>query len=228
MLIWLPRVSYLGLIAVLVFTGTGFPIPEEVPVILAGIASRPGYLAEPLNPWLAFLCCVLGSIGGDCVMYAIGYHFGHAVLREHRLFARFLSEEREERIELMIRRHGFKVFFGARFLVGLRSPVFLTAGILRVPFQRFLVVDAIAVTAVVGTFFWLAYAFADQIVGWFKWIRGLELTLSLSVVLACLVLGGLWYRRHRRRVERFEAIRQARAARPADLRKSPAPSETSA
>ncbi len=213
MLSWLPRVSYLGLFGVLVFTGTGFPIPEEIPVVLAGIASREGYLADPLNPWLAFLSCVLGSIGGDCVMYSIGYHFGHAVLRDHRLFARFLSEEREERIEQMIQRHGYKVFFIARFLVGLRSPVFLTAGILRVSFRRFLLVDTVAVVSVVGLFFWAAYWFADRIVGWLKWIRGFELGLSLAVVLTVVVVALVWYRRLRERALRKDSLLRVRAAR---------------
>ncbi len=213
MLSYLPRVTYLGLVGILVFTGTGFPIPEEVPVVLAGIASNPGYLAEPLNPWLALLSCICGSVGGDCVMYFIGYRWGHSALREHRLVARFIRPEREEQIERMIRRHGFKVFFLARFLVGLRSPVFLAAGILRVPFRRFLLVDLVSVTAVVTCFFGLSYYFADHIVEWWKWIRGAEYTLTVLVVAAAASIAWVWYRRHRERAQRFEALRRARANR---------------
>ena len=71
--------SYIGIIAVLILTGTGLPIPEEVPVIAAGVLSSHG----ALDPWLAFFSCLIGALGGDCVMYWIGRHFGSNVVREH-------------------------------------------------------------------------------------------------------------------------------------------------
>ena len=76
-----------------------------------------------MNPWLALASCFVGALLGDCVMYSIGYHFGHGVLRDHPWFARFLKPEREAHIEEMISQHGWKIFLAARFLVGLRSPV---------------------------------------------------------------------------------------------------------
>ena len=41
------HISYLGIIIVLILTGSGLPIPEEVPIVAAGIASSLG----KLNPW---------------------------------------------------------------------------------------------------------------------------------------------------------------------------------
>ena len=76
---FLPHTSYLGITIVLILTGSGLPIPEEVPIITAGILAAKG----TLDPRLAFLCCVFGAIAGDSIMYAIGYYFGHGVLREH-------------------------------------------------------------------------------------------------------------------------------------------------
>ena len=173
------HMSYGVIVFVLVITGSGIPVPEEVVVILAAVASRAGQL----EPWAAFAACVIGSMGGDCLMYFIGYRFGHSVLRDHPLISRHLTSEREERIERMIRQYGFRVYFLARFLVGIRSPVFLTAGILRVPFRRFLVVDLISATAVISLFFGLGYYFAENIMSWLKWIRRAEVALSIAVVI---------------------------------------------
>ena len=111
------HISYLGIIVVLILTGCGLPIPEEVPIIAAGIASSVG----SLNPWWAFLACLVGALLGDSVLYAIGYHFGHSLIIRHPRFAHLLHAEHEARIEEMIRRHGLKVFFGARFMVGIRA-----------------------------------------------------------------------------------------------------------
>ena len=151
--------SYLVILTVLVLTGIGLPVPEEVPVVVAGILSSHGHLA----PWLAFCTCLLGALVGDCAMYAIGRQFGHRVLREHRLWARLVKPHREAQMERMIQRHGLKVLLLARFLVVLRSPVFLSAGILRLPLRRFLLIDVFCASAVIGLFFGLSYAYGETI-----------------------------------------------------------------
>ncbi len=208
------HISYFGIILVLVLTGMGLPVPEEVPVVLSGWAAANGQL----NPWLAFLACLVGAILGDCVVYAIGYHFGHNLLREHRLLARFLKADREERVERMIQQHGLKVFFLGRFLMGLRSSVYLAAGVLRIPFRRFIAMDAFCATVVIGLFYGLSYRYAKQIEKLFAWIRGAELTATLVAVVAVATIYVL-YRRHRyRRRERILQLRQRRAAERSSLR----------
>ena len=52
--------SYLGIIVILILTGAGLPLPEEVPVIAAGVLSSHG----TMDPWLAFFSCVIGALGG--------------------------------------------------------------------------------------------------------------------------------------------------------------------
>jgi membrane protein DedA with SNARE-associated domain len=201
------HLSYLGIIVVLILTGSGLPVPEEVPIIIAGVASAQG----SLNPWLAVLCCLVGALLGDCVMYTAGYHFGHNIFREHPWFARFLKPARERRIEQMIAKHGMKVFLFSRFLVGLRMPVYLTAGILRVPFRKFILFDAFCASAVIGTFFGLSYAFADHIRGWWKSIRQLEIGLTVTIVAGLVGVGVYFYVRHQRRLARIRGRRQQRA-----------------
>ena len=190
--------SYLAITLVLILTGSGLPLPEEVPIITAGIMSANG----TLDPLAAFLCCLFGALVGDCIMYWIGYHFGRGVLKDHRWWARFITPEREDQIEQKFRQHGLKVFFFARFLVGLRSPVYLTAGILRVSFRRFLVIDLVCATAVVGTFFWMTYFFGTHLVAW---IRDAEVLLTICTV---ATLGGIAIYLWRRHVKKLAAMQQ--------------------
>jgi membrane protein DedA with SNARE-associated domain len=190
--LFLTHGSYLSIFLVLVLTGSGLPIPEEIPIATAGILSAVGNL----NPWLAFVSCLLGAIIGDCVMYVIGYHFGRSVLREHPWFARFVTPEREIQIEQQFRLHGLKVFFVARFLVGLRSPVYLTAGILRVSFRRFFLIDLFCASIVVGTFFLLAYLFGETVVNWAK---RAELGFTIAVVLALIGVGIYFWWWHKKK-----------------------------
>jgi membrane protein DedA with SNARE-associated domain len=180
---------YLTIFFVMTLTGAGLPIPEEVPIISAGIASA----NDTMNPWLAFACLLAGAVLGDCIMYYIGYHFGRGILKDHRWWARFLTPEREARIEEKFRKHGLGVFFVARFLVGIRSPVYITAGILRVSFKRFLLIDLICATAVVGVFFSLSYFYGVPIA---RWVKNGEYVLTVAVTLAVIVVAIFLWQRH--------------------------------
>jgi LPXTG-motif cell wall-anchored protein len=188
----LTKFSYVGIVLILVISGAGLPIPEEVPVVAAGIASSNGYL----HPWLAFIACIIGAVGGDIVLYTIGYHFGHSLVYRHPRFAHLLHADREAKIEQMIRRHEVKVLFLARFMVGVRAPVYLAAGILRIPFLRFLIIDVICATLVVGLFFGLSYAYGDRLT---RLIKQSEIGLSVIGVTAALAVLGVWLWRRRRK-----------------------------
>ncbi len=195
---FLLQFGYLGIIIFLVLTGCGLPIPEEVAVIFAGVVSSQGHL----DPKLAAAACLFGALLGDSLMYAIGYHFGHNLMALHPKLGKFVGAEREEYFEQAILRHGFKVMLLARFMVGVRGPVYLAAGVVRMPFRRFLLWDLICATLVVGTFFSLSYFYGKQITGL---VRDAELTLTL-VVCALGVIAGVWWMRRRRQQLLDEAI----------------------
>ena len=192
MIEWFERGSYLGIVLFLTLTGIGLPVPEEVPIIAAGVASR----AEALQWYYALPACLLGALLGDSTMYAIGYFFGEKVLKEHPVWSGFLTTEREQKIESLIKKHGIKAFFLARFLVGLRSPFYLTAGILRVPYRWFLLADFISASVVITVFFGLSYAFGARIGAFIQSAeRGLTIVVVSLTVLA--VAAFLWFRRRR-------------------------------
>lgn len=191
--------GYLGIIIFLVLTGCGMPIPEEVPIILAGVFSSQAKLV----PEWAFAACLIGALLGDSVMYAIGYHFGHGFLLRYPKFAKFLGAQREEYFEQAIQRHSFKVMLLARFMVGVRGPVYLAAGVVRMPFRRFIMYDLICATLVVGTFFALSYAYGQEI---YRLVRRVEWSITL-VVLLVLGVAFLWWMRRRRQKRLDEALR---------------------
>jgi membrane protein DedA with SNARE-associated domain len=192
MIEWFERGSYLGIVLFLTLTGIGLPVPEEVPIIAAGVASR----TEALHWYYALPACLLGALLGDSLMYAIGYFFGEKVLKEHPVWSGFLTPERERKIEALINKHGIKAFFLARFLVGLRSPFYLTAGILRVSYKWFLLADFICASIVITLFFGLSYAFGARI-GAFVQSAERGLTIGVVSLTFLAVVGFLWVRRRR-------------------------------
>ena len=139
---------------------------------------------------------VLGAVAGDCVMYFIGHHFGRSWLREHPFLARHLTPERERQIEEKIRQHGLKVFFLARFMLGVRAPIYITCGIMRVPFRRFLFADAISASVVVSLVFGLSYWFGEDVR---IWIKRSEWAITIIVAIVVIVVVIVMYRKYRRR-----------------------------
>jgi membrane protein DedA with SNARE-associated domain len=184
----LSHISYLGIILFLIGTGVGLPIPEEVPIIAAGVAASVG----TLNPWLAYGACLIGALVGDCALYGIGYHFGHNLAKLHPRLAQLLHAEHEQKIEQMLRRHGLKVLFFARFLVGIRGPIYLTVGVLRMRFRQFLLVDAVCATVVVSAFYGLSYLFGNVIA---EWIHHTEVWLTILVLVGLAIAGVVWLKR---------------------------------
>jgi membrane protein DedA with SNARE-associated domain len=194
---WIERGSYLGIVVFLTLTGIGLPIPEEVPIVAAGVASR----AQALHWYYALPACLVGALLGDSLMYAIGRYFGATVLKEHPWWSGFLTAEREKTIETLINKHGIKAFFVARFLVGLRSPFYLTAGILRVKYRWFLFADFICASVVIGGFFGLAYLFGDRITGLIQSVeRGFTVIAILVALVALAVIAFFSFRKRRIRM----------------------------
>ncbi|MEM6798236.1 MAG: DedA family protein [Planctomycetota bacterium] len=191
------KASYFGFIAFLALCGLGLPIPEEAPLVLAGVLSSNGTLEHPT--W-AFGACLLGALLGDSIMYFIGRRLGHGYLMKHPRFARFIDPEREEKFEHIVTRHGFKLVLLTRFLIGVRGPVYFAAGAARVPYWRFLMWDFFAASIVVSVVFGLGYYYGQSIE---ELIRKAEniLTIVVVAVVAIALFVGFFHRRMKAALE---------------------------
>ncbi len=186
--------GYAGIILYMILTGCGLPMPEEAAIIAGGALAAKGTLRWEFT--LASL--LIGALAGDCVMYYIGYHFGRRLLQQNRFWNRVITPEREKKVEELLNKHGVKVLLGARFLVGLRGPMYITAGILKVPFRRFVLADLFCATLVVTIFFALSYWYGAKIIDAIH--RG-EGWVTIGVVTGGVIAGGiaLWLYLRRRK-----------------------------
>jgi membrane protein DedA with SNARE-associated domain len=189
--------SYLGFFVFIAATGCGLPIPEEAAIVVAGVLSAQGQLG---NVWVAFASCLAGAIVGDSFMYAIGYRWGHRLFTSHPRFAKMLAEENEAQFHSELQRHALKIMLIARFLIGIRAPVYVMTGAVRMPYRRFIVYDVISASVVVGTVFWLAYMFGANVQ---EWIHHTEFIATLIVLAVLAVAGGILYYYNRQAVFEF-------------------------
>lgn len=183
---------YLGIIVTLILTGCGLPIPEEIPIVAAGVLSAG---PEPtLHPVFAFVACMFGALVGDSMMYLFG-RLGRPLMDKYAFFGKLFHVDREQQMEQLIRTHGLKVFFVARFMIGVRAPMYMAAGMMRVPWRVFILVDGICATVVVGAVFLLSMIYGDEIA---SLIHEYQVGFTILVGLAVLVAIGVFLLRRRR------------------------------
>jgi membrane protein DedA with SNARE-associated domain len=180
--------GYLGIFLALLASGLGVPIPEELPVITAGIMV--GHEDTPLRWYYMLPVVIAGVVIGDGFLYGIGRIWGRRLL-ERKWVQKRLPPEKRERIEKNFHDRGIMVLLGARLLPGIRTPIFIMAGVLRVPLSQFLLADALYAIPGVNLLFWLAYMLTDQVVEGYKRVE--EYRPLVMVVLA-MVFGVVLYR----------------------------------
>ncbi|HEV8437167.1 MAG TPA: DedA family protein [Methylomirabilota bacterium] len=149
---------YVGILTALCLGSLGAPIPEEIPIITAGVLAR----QEVVRWWVALPLCLAGVLSGDIVLYWAGRHWGEHVLDLWPI-RHLVDRKRRQRLAAAYRKNGLIIVFAARHVMGLRAAAFLTAGIARIPFWKFLAADAAAAGYVVPLGFGLAYLFADRV-----------------------------------------------------------------
>ena len=152
---------YTTIFILLVLGGLGFPMPEEIPLLIAGIGCSQGKLSIEL----AFLICYVGVLVGDQTMYAFGYFFGNKLLnagtRSPLLPA--ITKERVNDVREGLRKRRLMALFVGRHLFFLRSVTFVVAGALHVPFLEFLIADAAAAIVSVSVFMGLGYVLGESL-----------------------------------------------------------------
>lgn len=182
--------SYLGLLLVLLAAGMGLPLPEDIPLILAGFLVSRGNG----DLFLMMLTGLAGVIIGDSILFCLGHRYGPGIV-EHRWFRRFAKPWLIERARQKYENHGAKILFAARFMPGLRAVLFLTAGVFRVPYWKFITFDGTAALISVPVWIWAGWKFSSKIQEVFAGAR-MASYIILSVLAVALLVWILWEYNH--------------------------------
>ena len=143
--------GYLAVFVMLLLCGFGLPIPEDITLVAGGIIAGLGYA----DVHTMFAVCMAGVLIGDGIMFTLGHHFGQHILA----FApvrRLVTPQRFAQVQEKFVKYGNWVLFIARFLPGLRSPIFIVAGMSRrISIWRFILMDGLAASISVPVWVYL-------------------------------------------------------------------------
>lgn len=180
-------VLYMAIYASLVANSLGLPLPEEIVLVVAGYLS--GGQEAILNPMLAVAFGMAGVLTGDSIIFGIARRYGEDIL-DFRPVRKVFHKKRMERASHYFEKYGAKVVFFTRFISGARAPVYLIAGILRMPYRKFIALDAIAACISIPLWVWLGHAAAGNIHELTSRVQNSKenLTLILLIVIIAVLL----------------------------------------
>jgi membrane-associated protein len=201
--------GYWTLIVVLLLENAGLPLPGETTLLFASFLA---YSERELHVGYIILTGILACTVGDNLGYMIGYRGGRPLLeRYQRIF--HIRARTIARGERLFNRYGSVTIFFARFLFGMRIIAGPMAGVLRMPWKRFVLFNFLGASVWVSAITLIGYFFGSQ------WEFVVALVKRMNIVVLAVVgvlILILWWRRRQRR-------RRAEDVPEADDHEEPAP-----
>ena len=170
---------YVIVCGLLLISGLGLPIPEDIPLLAGGVMCQQELTELPLMIGLTF-CFVLGA---DLMLFWLGRRYGRHVPRLP-IICRYLTEARMAKAEQFFATHGGKTLLIARFLPGIRATVWFCAGACRIQFWKMLLCDGLAAAVSVPAIVLLGFFGAQQLEKVEHWARLGHIAILAAVVIA--------------------------------------------
>jgi membrane protein DedA with SNARE-associated domain len=137
-----PAVAVYALVALVIgVESLGIPLPGEIVLVSAALLSSQ---QSDINPVVLGACAALGAVIGDSIGYAIGRRGGRPLLaRLGAKFPRHFGEAHVATAERSFHKWGMWAVFIGRFIALLRIFAGPLAGVLRMPYWKFLIANVL-------------------------------------------------------------------------------------
>lgn len=189
---YVEQFGYLGLYILSAIESTFVPLPSELVVVPAGYIAFQG----KMNFWAVWGISTAGTLTGALINYYLGVFFGRRLLQRYGKYM-FLDDEKLAKSEEFFRKHGAFSMFTGRLIPGVRHYIPFPAGVARMNVWTF------SVYTLLGGAVWMMvltltgyHIGANQ-----ENISKYLLHIKLVTVGVLVVLGGLYFWRHRRKTQ---------------------------
>jgi membrane protein DedA with SNARE-associated domain len=184
---------YFVIFGILLGCGIGLPLPEDIILLTAGLLAYYGLT----NVWLTIVVGLLGVTLGDTLIFWLGSHYGRRITKKW-FFHKLLPDDRLLAVSRRFKRRGNRLIFAARFMPGLRAPIFFSAGTLHLPYRVFLFYDGMAALLSVPLIVGAVYYFGDNLDQVVQAIQKFEHGIVLVIAALMMIMFGKWYVTHRK------------------------------
>ncbi|MFG2308119.1 DedA family protein [Streptomyces sp. NPDC048566] len=182
-----PAVSIYALVGLVIgLESLGIPLPGEIVLVSAALLSSQH---AGINPVVLGACASLGAIVGDSIGYAIGRKGGRPLLGWlGARFPRHFSEGHVATAERSFHKWGMWAVFFGRFIALLRIFAGPLAGVLRMPYWKFLVANVLGGIVWAGGTTAVIYYVGVVAEAWLKRFSWLGLVAAVLVGLGSMLV----------------------------------------
>jgi membrane-associated protein len=174
----------------LLLENAGVPLPGETILLLASFLA---YSQHELQlPWIIVVATTAATLG-DNLGFALGYYGGRPLLARYQSIFR-IEDKTLARGESLFARYGAVTVFFARFVFGMRIIAGPMAGVLRMPWRKFLTFNFLGAAVWVTVISSAGYLFGQH---WGRLERDIK-RFDVVVTIAVVLLAALWWWRSRR------------------------------
>ncbi|HUA13740.1 MAG TPA: DedA family protein [Verrucomicrobiae bacterium] len=181
--------GYWGVAGILLLENAGIPAPGESVLLLASFLA---YSEHNLQLGWIIVVAILAATVGDNLGFAAGYYGGRPLLERYQSFFRVRSDTIAKGEDLFARFGAATIFF-SRFVFGMRIIAGPMAGVLRMPWKKFLIFNFLGAAVWVTTISTVGYLFGRH---WERLQQDVG-RVNLGIVLVVLLAGLWWWRRSR-------------------------------
>ncbi|PYV96499.1 MAG: DedA family protein [Acidobacteria bacterium] len=187
---YLAHYGYWAVAAALLLENTGVPVPGETMLLLASFLA---YSEHRLRLPYIILVGVCAATIGDNLGFLLGHYGGKPLLERYRKVPRVYRTI--ARGESLIHRYGSFAIFIARFIAGMRIIAGPLAGVLHMPWRKFVVFNFLGAAVWVTVISSVGYFFGRH---WDELARIMK-GFNLAVLLAAVLLAVFFWWRQRRK-----------------------------
>ncbi|CAM5604816.1 membrane protein [Streptomyces tanashiensis] len=183
----IPAVAVYVLVGVVIgLESLGIPLPGEIVLVSSALlASQHG----DINPYVLGACATAGAIIGDSIGYAIGRKGGRPLLAWlGRKFPKHFSEANIGLAESSFQKWGMWAVFFGRFIALLRIFAGPLAGVLHMPYWKFLIANVLGGILWAGGTTAVIYSVGVVAEAWLKRFSWLGLVLAVLIGIASMLV----------------------------------------
>nr|WP_239072663.1 DedA family protein [Streptomyces bauhiniae] len=201
-----PAVAVYALVSLVIgLESLGIPLPGEIVLVSAALMSSQH---TGIDPFVLGACATAGAVIGDSIGYAIGRKGGRPLLTWlGRKFPRHFGEAHVATAERSFEKWGMWAVFFGRFIALLRIFAGPLAGVLRMPYWKFLIANLLGGVVWAGGTTAVVYYVGMVAEDWLKRFSWVALVAAIVVGLGSFVI-------MKRRSQRKESTEQAPEAEP--------------
>ncbi|MFE1551873.1 DedA family protein [Streptomyces sp. NPDC058718] len=183
----IPAVAIYALVGVVIgLESLGIPLPGEIVLVSSALlASQHG----DINPYVLGACATAGAIIGDSIGYAIGRRGGRPLLAWlGKKFPKHFSEANVALAERSFQKWGMWAVFFGRFIALLRIFAGPLAGVLHMPYWKFLIANVFGGILWAGGTTAVIYSVGIVAEAWLKRFSWLGLVLAVLIGVASMLI----------------------------------------